>query len=421
MTRPAVELVAIGDELLLGQTLDTNGAWMARRLADAGIGVARRATVGDDENAIADAVGAALDRTGTVICTGGLGPTQDDRTKDAVASLLGRPLAPDASVLAAIEERFRQRGLAMAARNRAQADVPAGATVLENRHGTAPGLWLADEEDRVVVLLPGVPHELRALFDATVLPRLQQRWPGPGRRIVSRLVRTTQIAESALAERLAHDLDGMAPLSVAFLPSFEGTDIRLTARDDMDDPAREALFRKAEVVIRERAPGHVYGTDDDTLARVVGEALVRHGARLAVAESCTGGLVATWLTDAPGASRFLVAGLVTYADEAKTALLGVAPAVLDAHGAVSEAVVRAMLAGARAAGAAEAGLAITGIAGPDGGTPEKPVGTVWIAAGLEERVEARLLRLGGGRDEIRRRSAQAALALLWRLLDTELS
>lgn len=421
MRRPAVELVAIGDELLLGQTLDTNGAWMARRLAGAGIGVARRATVGDDGGAIAEAVGAAMRRTGTVICTGGLGPTRDDVTRESVASLLGRPLAPDASVLAGIQERFRQRGLAMAERNRAQAEVPAGAIVLENRNGTAPGLWLADEEDRVVVLLPGVPHEMRELFDTGVLPRLQGRWPGPGRRIVSRLVRTTQMAESALAERLADDLEGMAPLSVAFLPSFEGTDIRLTARDDMDDEAREALFQRAEAVIRERAPGHVYATGNVTLAAVVGDALAQRGAHLALAESCTGGMVATWLTDVPGASRFLVAGLVTYADAAKTSLLGVPPETLQAHGAVSEATVRAMLAGARAAAGAEAGLAVTGVAGPDGGTPEKPVGTVWIAAGLEDRVEAKLLRLGGHRDEIRRRSAQAALALLWRLLNTELS
>jgi nicotinamide-nucleotide amidase len=421
LRRPAVELVAIGDELLLGQTLDTNGAWMARRLAEEGIRVDRRTTVGDDPDAIMGAVKAALDRTGTVICTGGLGPTQDDVTKDAVASLVGRPLELDPDVLAAIEARFRRRGLAMAERNRRQADVPAGATVLENRQGTAPGLWLADDEDRVAILLPGVPHEARALFDDGVLPRLRERFPGPARRIVFRVVRTTGIAESALAERLADALEGMAPLRVAFLPSFEGTDVRLTAWSDLEDTALQDLFDAAEAVIRDRARGRVYATGDDTLAAVVGEALVRRGARLALAESCTGGMVASWLTDVPGASRFLVAGVVAYANEAKTALLGVDSAVLEAHGAVSEEAVRAMLHGARQANNAEAGLAVTGIAGPEGGTPEKPVGTVWIAAGLGERVEARLLHLGGSRDEVRRRSAQAALALLWRLLETELS
>lgn len=418
MSPPAVELLAVGDELLLGHGTDSNGAWLARRLADEGIAVAHRATVGDDERAIAGAVAAALERTGVVLCTGGLGPTQDDVTKPAVATLFGRSLELDEALLASIRDRFRRRGLRMADRNRAQAEVPVGAVVLPNRRGTAPGLWLEDDAG-VAVLLPGVPHEMRELFDEAVLPRLRDRWTERGRPVRSRVVRTTQIAESTLAERLEDVVKSAAPLRLAFLPSFDGTDIRLTSWGDLDEDAVEAAFDAAEAEIRARVGRHVYGRDADTLAGVVGEALARRGLRLAVAESCTGGLVTVWLTDVPGASRHLIAGVVAYADEAKRELLAVDGEVLRYHGAVSEEVVRAMVHGARAGTGADAGIAVTGIAGPDGGTPEKPVGTVWVAAAVGERVQARRLALGGDRNEIRHRSAQAALALLRGLLEGE--
>ncbi len=409
-----VELVAIGTELLLGETVDTNGAWLARRLAAAGVSVARRTAVPDREADIADAVEAALRRTGGVLCTGGLGPTPDDLTKPVVARLFGRALHRDDAVLAAIEERFRQRGMVMAERNRAQADVPEGAGVLHNERGTAPGLWLEDERGFAVVL-PGVPQEMRALFDGQVLPRLEARWPDRVP-LAWRTIRTTGIAESAVAEAL-HGLEAqIEPLALAFLPSFEGTDIRLTGPGDPRDEAVRAAFDRAEGLVRERLGGYVYGLDDTELTDVVAELLVQRGATLALAESCTGGLVAKRLTDRPGASRYLRAGVVAYADEAKRDLLEVDEQLLAGHGAVSEAVARAMVGGARRVAGTDAAISITGIAGPSGGTAEKPVGTVWIGAALDDEVEVRHARFGGDREEIRRRSAQAALALLWQLL-----
>ncbi len=414
----AVELVTIGTELLLGDTVDTNGAWLARRLAAAGIRVARRATVGDDAGAIRQAVTAGLERTGRVICTGGLGPTEDDLTRPVVADLLGRPLATDARTLESIRERFRQRGLVMAERNRTQAAVPEGAEVLPNRRGTAPGLWMDDAGDRWVVLLPGVPHEMRTIAEEELLPRLARRLPGL-RPIRSRTVRTTGIAESTLAERVADVVADAAPLTVAFLPSFAGTDIRLTEWGDLDDAAADAALDAAERALRERVLTHVYGVDGVDLATVVADRLVAAGKSLALAESCTGGLLAKRLTDAPGASRFVVGGVVAYSNAVKRQVLGVPEEVLDANGAVSEATARAMARGARRLLDTDAALAVTGIAGPDGGTADKPVGTVWIAAALGERHVARRFLFPGERDEVRQRSAQAALDMLLHLLSSE--
>lgn len=413
-----VELVTVGTELLLGETVDTNGAWLARRLATAGIRVARRTSVGDDANAIRDAVAAALDRTGRVICTGGLGPTDDDMTRPAVAQLLGRPLQPDAGTLERMQERFRRRGLAMADRNRTQADVPRGAELLPNRRGTAPGLLMDEGAGRWVVLLPGVPHEMRTITEEELMPRLERRLT-ERHPIRSRTLRTTGIAESTLAELVADVVANAAPLTVAFLPSFAGTDIRLTSWGDLDDATAEAALGTLEGALRERAADHVYGVDGVDLASVVADRLVTAGRRLGVAESCTGGLLAKRLTDAAGASRFLLGGVVAYSNQVKQAVLGVPADVLDTEGAVSEATARAMVEGARRVLHTDAALAITGIAGPDGGTADKPAGTVWIAAALDEHMEARRFLFPGERDEVRQRSAQAALHVLLRLLSSE--
>jgi nicotinamide-nucleotide amidase len=413
-----VELVTIGTELLLGETVDTNGAWLARRLAAAGIRVVRRTSVGDDVDAIHDAVDAALERTGRVICTGGLGPTDDDMTRTVVAGLLGRPLAPDTGTLERMRDRFRRRGIAMADRNLAQAEVPHGAEVLPNRRGTAPGLLMDEGAGRWVVLLPGVPHEMRTIVEEELLPRLRDR-QSPGRPVRSRTLRTTGLAESTLAERVADVVADAAPLTVAFLPSFAGTDIRLTSWGDLDDADAEVALGAMERALRDRLANRVYGLDDADLAAVVAGRLKAAGKHLALAESCTGGLLAKRLTDAPGASRFLAGGVVAYSNAVKRDLLGVPAQVLEAEGAVSEATARAMAEGVRGALGTEAGLAVTGIAGPDGGTADKPVGTVWIAAVLDEHTAARRFLFPGERDEVRQRSAQAALDMLLRLLSGE--
>ena len=413
-----LEVVTVGTELVLGLTLDTNAAELGRALSTAGAEIVRHVSVPDRPELIRAAVADALARTGFVITTGGLGPTRDDMTKREVAALLGKPLTLDQAVLRSLEERFRRLGRPMPAVNRTQAEVPQGATVLPNPRGTAPGLWLEDEQGRVVVLLPGVPSEMRGLLAEEVLPRIVARLHGRGedRRVVrSRTIRTTGLPESALAERVGLIEEEIAPLTLAYLPSTDGVDLRITAWALREDEA-ERLLAATATVLRERAGEHCYGEDGADLAAGVLDQLRARRARLTVAESCTGGLLAGRVTAVPGASDVFVGGIVAYDDHVKTHWLAVPPALLEAHGAVSEEVVRAMAEGAQRHFAVDAALAVTGIAGPGGGTPEKPVGTVWLAArfGGEERVVKRVFP--GDRGEVRARSAQAALDLLRRLL-----
>ncbi|MGH7644274.1 MAG: CinA family nicotinamide mononucleotide deamidase-related protein, partial [Gemmatimonadales bacterium] len=369
-----VELLTVGTELLLGQVLDTNGAELGRALAAAGAEVTRRASVGDRADAIRDAVAQALERTGFVIATGGLGPTSDDVTKRVVADLLGRPLVRDAGVVGALEQRFQRLGRPMPAVNLGQADVPAGAVVLPNPRGTAPGLWIEDERGRVVVLLPGVPSEMRGLLADEVLPRIAARQVGPGRVVRSRLLRTTGVAESAVAERVGPLEDGIAPLTVAYLPSVDGVDLRLTAWG-LEPAEADARLAAAARLLGEPLGEDCYGGDGADLAAVVLDRLRARGYRLAVAESYTGGLIGARITAVPGASATFAGGVVAYADDVKADLLDVPHATLAAHGAVSEETVRAMTAGAQRRFGVECAIAVTGIAGPTGGTAEQPVGT----------------------------------------------
>jgi len=439
-----VELLTVGTELLLGYTVDTNAAAAGRLLSDAGLRVVRRATVGDDPQGVRDAAAVALERTRTVIVTGGLGPTADDLTREAVAGLFGRRLLRDPGVLRALEERFGKLGRGpMPESNARQADVPEGATVLPNRWGTAPGLWLEDEHGRLAVLLPGVPVEMRGLLEHEVIPRLVARRAGAGPRgeghggtpgqvhaeaaaradaatvIRSRTLRTTGISESALADRVGDPARLVGPgVTLAWLPSPEGTDLRFTAWG-LEPAAADAALAKAVAAVRPRAGAHCYGEGEADLAALMLAELERRGCRLAVAESCTGGLIAERLTAVPGSSRVFVGGVVAYANEVKLDLLGVSADALAAHGAVSEPVARAMAEGIARALGAEAAVAVTGIAGPDGGTADKPVGTVWIAAHWRGRARAFHYVFPGERDVVRRRAAQAALDGLRRVLGEE--
>jgi nicotinamide-nucleotide amidase len=413
-----LEVLTIGTELLLGHTVDTNAAELGRALAAAGAEIVRRTTVPDRPEAIRAAVAEALERTGFVITTGGLGPTRDDMTKTVVAELMDKRLVLDERLLASIEERFRRMGRPMPAINRTQAEVPEGAAVLPNPRGTAPGLWVEDKggRRRVVVLLPGVPREMRGLLIEHVLPRLVERQGGDARRVVqSRTVRTTGVSESALAERVGDIEAEIAPLTLAYLPSVEGVDLRVTAWA-LEPAEAEQRIAAAVERLRKAADGHAYGTDDTDLAAAVLETLRRGRHRLAVAESCTGGMIAERVTAIPGASDTFIGGVVAYADVIKTAALKVPLETLEAHGAVSEETVRAMAEGAQRLFAVDCTIAVTGIAGPGGGSPEKPVGTVWLAARVHTTTRALKRVFPGDRDEIRRRAAQAGLDLLRRLL-----
>ena len=310
-----LEVVTIGTELLLGLTLDSNGADLGRALAAAGVEIVRRTTVADRPEAIRAAVAEALTRTGFVVTTGGLGPTRDDETKAVVADELGRRLVLDEALLASLEARFKRLGRPMPEINRSQAYVPEGATVLPNPRGTAPGLWVEDARGRVAVLLPGVPREMRGLLVEEVLPRLIGRDSAGGTRVVaSRTVRTTGAPESAIAERIGAIEETIAPLTLAYLPSVSGVDLRLTAWRIPPDEAETRLSQAASRLV-ELVGDHYYGDDDDDLAAVVLERLRRGRRRLAIAESCTGGMVAERITAIPGASDTFLGGVVAYADE----------------------------------------------------------------------------------------------------------
>ncbi len=407
-----IELVTIGNELLLGFTVDTNGAEIARALSALGIDVVRRTAVPDRSEAISAAVAEALRRTGAVLTTGGLGPTRDDVSKRAIADLYGMPLEFDDTVWSDIVTRFARVQRAPAASHRSQAEVPRGATVLHNQWGTAPGLWL-EGPIGLTVMLPGVPTEMRKLLEFEVGPRLAAR--ATGTVVRSLLVRTTAIPESTLAERMGEIEREIAPLTLAYLPGIEGVDLRVTAWG-MDPVEADRRLRFATDLMRERAGEHVYGEGDIDLAAVVLERARRAGLSLGAAESCTGGLVGGRITDVPGSSDVFAGGVVCYSNRLKTELLDVSPALIAEHGAVSEAVARAMAEGTRTRIGVDVVVSVTGIAGPSGGTEEKPVGTVWFAVASPGGTESRRIIFPGSRKEIRERAAQMALFLVNRRL-----
>lgn len=412
-----LEIVTIGDELLLGETIDTNAVWLARELGAIGISVVRRATVGDDASAITTAVRDALDRTGAVITTGGLGPTSDDRTRPAIAALYGRELHHDDAVWQGLRAIWRERGRQgePPEANRQQALVPQGATVLTNRHGTAPGLLLEDDRERWTAMLPGVPREMRGLTSEELLPRLREKM-GEERRVVrSFTLRTTGIAESSLPDLLGEFVNGVNNAALAYLPGQEGVDLRLTVRNVTPDDADHSLKGAADT-LRPLLGKHWYSDGSTDLAEVVISLCRSSSMHIAVAESCTGGLLAARLTSVSGSSKAFRGGLVAYDNTVKIEQLGVDSGLLDRVGAVSEEVAGSMAAGIRNLMNTDIGVGITGVAGPDGGTTEKPVGLVWIAVDVNGAVTGHGGRYIGDRSEIRFRATQAALNLIRRAL-----
>jgi nicotinamide-nucleotide amidase len=412
-----IEVVTIGDELLLGYTIDTNAAHLARQLASIGVEIVRRTTCGDTAESIASAVREALNRADGVITTGGLGPTSDDLTKPSIAALFGRRMVLDEVHLSWMRDRWAKRWpeRPMPEANVQQAMMPEGARKLENRHGSAPGILLEDDRGRWVAMLPGVPREMRGMLGDTLMPLVRERL-GPVRRVVrSRTLRSTGVAESLVADRIASIPGGVGEVELAYLPNVDGVDLRVTVRGLPPDAADARLAAAAECV-RGVMGSAIYGEGDADLAAVVLDACRTRGLMLAVAESCTGGMLGERLTAVAGSSAVMLGGVIAYDDAVKRSLLGVSVDALRDHGAVSESVARQMASGVRERTGAGAALAITGVAGPGGGTTEKPVGTVWIALDLYGVVESRLLRLWGDRDEVRRRSVQASLELLRRAL-----
>ncbi|MEP6857787.1 MAG: competence/damage-inducible protein A [Gemmatimonadales bacterium] len=421
MSSLRVELITIGDELLLGFTIDTNAAHIARTLAASGVEIVRKTTVGDEAEKIAQAVREALERTGAVITTGGLGPTSDDLTKPAIAKIFGREMKLDEAFATKLEERWRARfpNSRFPVTNRTQAEIPEGARILTNRHGTAPGIWLEDEKGRWVAMMPGVPREMRGMLAEELLPAIKSRAKGEESVVLSGTLRTTGIAESAIAELLGPDFLGgqdteLGSLPLAYLPGVAGVDLRVTAKG-LPRARAEKLVGEAIVKLKSRVEAYAYGEDDADLAAVVLERCRALGYKLAVAESCTGGLLGERLTNIPGSSDVFLGGVIAYHNDVKLDLLGVRAEDLEEYGAVSEQVALQMASGVREKLGADVGVSVTGIAGPGGGTAEKPVGLVWIAVHASG-VKARRFHVGGDRAEIRQRAAQAALEMVRRAL-----
>ena len=407
----------MGDELLAGFTVDTNGAWMGRRAASLGLPVRARFVVGDSARDIRGALARALEVADVVLVTGGLGPTGDDITREVVAEALGRPLRVDEALLDELKARWATwRRTPLPSGNERMAHVPEGALVLPNRVGTAPGLVL-DVEGRMVVLLPGVPAEMRGLFDESLTPLLRERLGDRLLPLVHRVFHTTGIAESSLAERIDAGLPGnIGPVSIAFLPRLTGVDVRLSARATPDDPRASSALDRVEALVEPILRPYRYPAASGDIVECIAAEMTSSGRTLAVAESCTGGLVARRITELAGSSEYFLGGMVTYADDAKRAHLRISGELLARNGAVSEEVARAMAEEVARAFGADAGLAVTGVAGPGGGSAEKPVGTVWYAVHLDGRTTARRSIFPGARRAVRERSAQAVLALLYRML-----
>jgi nicotinamide-nucleotide amidase len=407
------EIIAVGSELVTPDRIDTNSLWLTARLNELGIDVRVKAVVGDHRDDLGTVFAQAIARADVVVTTGGLGPTDDDLTREVVAGALGLALVEDAEILAGLRERFAKRRMPMPEINRRQAQVPRGATVLANRHGSAPGLWI-EHGEKVAVLLPGPPREIHPMWQADVLPRLEARTGG--RRLRRRVLKITGRAESQVdevAEPVYAPLRRQPiPIETTILATPGQIELHLSAAG-RDVAAIDRALDEAVGRLGETLGSIVFSVDGRQLEAVVGDLLRERGWRLAAAESCTAGLLLGRLTEIPGSSAWIIGGVVAYANDVKTRELGVPDAMLAAHGAVSEPVARTMAEGVRASFGANIGVAITGIAGPDGGSDSKPVGTVVMAvAGPASAVKTSLFP--GDRQMVRGLAVAGALDLVRR-------
>jgi nicotinamide-nucleotide amidase len=405
-------ILAVGSEMLTPFKVDTNSLLITERLNAVGIDVRMKAVVADDIDEIAAVVQGALGWAHVLIVTGGLGPTEDDLTREAVARVLDVALKLDEGILEGLRERFARRGLVMSDNNRRQAMVPSGATVLENRNGSAPGLMLTSGRTDIV-LLPGPPREMTPMLDAVIADRLAGKRGAGGlfRRTLKITGRPESEVDAVVQPIYSKWVHQAVPISTTILAALGQIELHLTASAPTADTARTALDA-AVAQLGEALGPSVYSVDGRPLEAVVGAMLKERGMTIAVAESCSGGLLASRLTDVPGSSAYFERGVVCYSNRAKTELAGVPEEMIRDYGAVSEPVATAMAEGIAARSRADVGAGITGIAGPDGGTPEKPVGTVVVAVTVAGATKVRTLKLFGGRDMIKFQSAQAAMNML---------
>ena len=406
-----VELITTGSELMLGFTIDSHLSYIARQLASIGLRLDRQVTVADDRGEMHAAATEALRRSDILIITGGLGPTSDDFTRDVVAELLGRKLVRDETVAAHIAERIRKRGIRLPESIYVQASVPVGAQALPSRNGTAPGLAI-DHDGKLVLLLPGPPRELKPMFEEYVLPVLQKQF-GAQARFDCRTFKVVGLAESIVEERVAPALADLKDIELGYSAKMGEVELRIIVPAEVSGPTRpsggSALADEAERRIRSALGDNIYGMGDDRLEEVVVQMLTAARKTIAVAESCTGGTIANRITNVSGSSEVFINGCVTYSDESKVRLLGVREETLKTHGAVSEEVASEMAEGIRARSKTDFALSTTGIAGPTGGTPEKPVGLVYIGLATPERTEVLRHSLAFDRETFKFFMSQSAL------------
>jgi competence/damage-inducible protein CinA-like protein len=414
------EVVAVGSELLTPAHIDTNSLFITERLNELGIELQGKSVAADDRATLKAIVADALRRSDLLILTGGLGPTDDDLTRDVVADLIGRPLEYHAEIFEAIEKRFAARGMKTPEINRRQAMVPRGAVMLPNRNGTAPGLWI-EHLQKLIVLLPGPPRELKPMFESVIQERLAHMVGAT--RIFRRLLRATGRSESYIEEQMqplyAKWLAAPTKITTTILASLGQIELHLTALASSAEGGRRALDGAVEDT-RRSLGDDLFSVNGETMQEVVGQLCRARGLHIAAAESCTGGLVTTRLTEVPGSSDYVESGIVVYSNQSKIDLLGVPADLIARHGAVSEPVAEAMASGAARIAGSDLAVGITGIAGPSGGTPEKPVGTVAIAAAWVRRgvceTRVRTFNFVGGREMVRFQASQAAMDMVRRWL-----
>jgi competence/damage-inducible protein CinA-like protein len=402
-------ILAIGSEMLTPFRVDTNSLFITERLNAIGYDVRLKAVVGDDVDELAEVLRTAGGWADLIVITGGLGPTEDDVTRDVVARVYDMPLDVDEAIVDRIRDRFARRGMTMPDINRRQAMVPRGAVVLENPNGTAPGLWI-ERGRAAIVLLPGPPREMKPMLESVVRDRLAPRSGTAGlfRRVLKITGRAESDVDAQAQPTYAKWTSNPVPISTTILAVLGQIELHLTAQAASPDAAHAALD-VAVLEMQQVLGPSVYSTDGRSLEGVVGDLLRQHALTIAVAESCTGGLLASRLTDVPGSSDYVERGVVCYSNRSKTELVGVPAALIAEHGAVSEPVARAMAEGIRSRAETNIGIGITGIAGPGGGTPEKPVGTVSVAVIVDDETRVRTFQFIGGRDMVKFQAAQAAL------------
>lgn len=411
--RMIVEIVSTGTELLLGQIVNTNASYLARKLNEIGYDALYQTTVGDNRRRMASVLSIALDRADIVITSGGLGPTQGDITKEVTAELLGRPMYLHEESATHIQCYFERRHLSMPQNNLRQAMMAEGAIIVRNHRGTAPGVIL-EHEGKTIIHLPGPPMELEYMFETGILPYLTQRFGNQGQ-IVSKVLRTFGLGESALEDRIHDYILAQKNPTIALLARSGEIHVRLTAKGDTTELAHQ-MIAELEPKIRERIGDLVFGTDAQSLEQVVGAALTEKQYTIALAESCTGGGVSARLTDIPGSSAYLRGSVVCYSNDVKIDAVGVPAETIADQGAVSPETAQAMAEGIKKRFGATIGVGITGIAGPGGGTDEKPVGLVYIAVAGPQGTVVEEQRFSGQRSGIRTRAANAALNLIRRYL-----